>query len=699
MGNSHPKGLYSLFFTEMWERYSYYGMRALLILFMTRQMLYGDSHAYGIYAAFTALVYATPFIGGVIADQILGYRKSIMLGGILMALGLFSMTISSEIFFYGGLSFIIIGNGFFKPNISSMVGKLYGHNDARRDGGFTIFYMGINLGAFFSPLTCGLLGEIYGWHYGFGLAGIGMIVGLLVFSRAKKNFAPDNGTPPNPVSLTKPRFAGLSQEVLIYLGIFSFVPLIGILLMNYHLMNYFLTPFVVAVFVGLVVMSVRMGKVERERIWVIIILAFFSITFWAFFEQAGSSITLFTDMNVNREIFGITIPTSVFQSVNPLFIILLAPIFSSLWIALSKRNREPNTSVKFSMGLFNLGLGFGVLVIGSMLAGDDGKVSMLFLFFGYMLHTMGELCLSPVGLSMVTRLAPARLVSMVMGAWFLSMALAQHLGGTIANLTSTQRFMETGLSYEAKAGFEGEDDMVIRSYYIEGADTLYSDPLVVKIAVTKEVNKAEYELPEIFYINRSVKPGETVDVNLRVPYLDPTGDLTAFDFAPQSRYGDYLVNGDTLRYTAYLLDSASISPVRDTLIYEVYEADAINRKTEVALVMTISDEVSNQPMLANHNEVLVKVPVATAIKKSMSTVNVLGNFYTANGNDLQMQVVQQPNSGYADFGKMLNPFVGPSKTIHIYSQVFYYLFLVSIGVGFIVLLLSPILKKWMHGEH
>jgi POT family proton-dependent oligopeptide transporter len=698
MGNSHPKGLYNLFFTEMWERFSFYGMRALLILYMTRQMLYGDTAAYGIYAAYTALVYATPFIGGVIADQILGYRKSIYLGGALMAIGLFLMTVSSEFFFYSGLSFIIIGNGFFKPNISSMVGKLYKPGDPRRDGGFTIFYMGINLGAFFSPLTCGLLGELLGWHYGFGLAGIGMIVGLIVFSSAQKYFAADNGTPPNPVSLKKPLFAGLSQEILIYLGTFLSIPLIGLLLWHYDMMNYFLTPFVVIVFAGIIYMSIRMSKIERERIWVILILAFFTIIFWAFFEQAGSSITLFTDLNVNRNIFGFTIPTSVYQSVNPLFIILLAPIFSSLWLALSKRNREPNTAVKFAMGLFNLGLGFGVFVLGASLAGDDGKVSMLFLFLGYMLHTMGELCLSPVGLSMVTRLAPARLVAMIMGAWFLSTAMAQYLGGTIAKLTSTEQFMETGLSYEAKAGFKGRDEVLLRSYFVNEGDTLFSKPLKVNIDVTKAVEEAEFIKPDVFNIYRAVKPGEAVDVNLRVPYLDPTGDLTTINFDPKAKYGTITVTGDTVRYQASVPDSAMALPMVDTLQYEVFETDVPTRHHNVALIVTVDDHRVLQPTLARA-EMNVKVPMATAIKKSKSTINVLNNFLMPGGEKVNLQVVKEAKAGYIGFGNVLNTFVGPSKTIHIYSKVFYYLFLVAIGVGFVVLLISPILKKWMHGEH
>jgi len=698
MGQKHPRGLYSLFFTEMWERFSYYGMRALLILYMTRQMLYGDTTAYGIYAAYTALVYATPFIGGIIADQILGYRKAIFLGGVMMAIGMFAMTIESQFFFFTGMAFIIIGNGFFKPNISSMVGKLYEPGDSRRDGGFTIFYMGINLGAFFSPLTCGLVGELFGWHYGFGLAGIGMIAGLINFSLSKKNFADDNGTPPNPALLTKSAFLGLSREMFIYIGTFVAVPLIGILLWNFNLLDHFLPPFVGLVFLALLIMSIRMTKIERERMWVIIVLAFFSITFWAFFEQAGSSITLFTDYNVNRQLFGFTLPTSIFQSVNPLFIILLAPIFSTLWIALSRRNREPNTPVKFAMGLVLLGLGFGAFVLGASLAGDNGMVSMIFLILGYMLHTSGELCLSPVGLSMVTRLAPAKLVSMIMGAWFLSIAMAQFLGGTIAKFTSTERFMETGLQYEAKAKFLGNDTFLIRTYVVNESDTLYSEPLAVTFEVAKGVGEVKVTNDTIFRVYRALKPGAEVRTGLRTPLLDPTGDLVTFDINGQAKYGSYTFENDEFVYNAYELpDSVLQAGVVDTISFRAFETEKQERVTYGEMIITISNEEVFAPVAIN-TALNVKVPASTAIKKSVSTINVLENFYVADGRELQLEMVSEPEGGYANFGNVMNPFVGPTKTIHIYSNVFFYLFIIALATGVVVFALSPLLNKWQHSD-
>ncbi|MFW6043482.1 MAG: peptide MFS transporter [Marinilabiliaceae bacterium] len=698
MAQQHPKGLYTLFFTEMWERFSYYGMRALLILYMTRQILYGDNQAYGIYAAYAALVYATPFLGGVIADQILGYRKSIIFGAVLMAIGHFLMAIESDVFFFSALAFIIIGNGFFKPNISSMVGGLYEQGDKRRDGGFTIFYMGINLGAFFSPLACGLLGELFGWHYGFGLAGIGMVAGLWVFLRGQRNISAENGAPPHPETLKKPLFAGLSKETLVYIGTIVIIPLLALLIYNYHLMDYVLTPFVIVVFAGLLIMSFKFEKVERQRIWVILILAFFSITFWALFEQAGSSITLFTENNVNRDILGLTIPTSVFQAVNPLFIIIFAPIFASLWLALARRNKEPNTTIKFSLGIIQLGIGFGIFVLGAGFAGDSGLVPVIFLLFGYLLHTTGELCISPVGLSMVSRLAPARLVAMVMGAWFLSFAMAQHLGGSIAQLTSTERFMETGLTYEPVTDYTGKDNVKLRTYSVNEGDTLYSEPLTVNLDVIDEPVDNITNPQDILRVSRAVEPGNEIKVNLRHPYMDPTGDLTNILFDEEAQHGDLSVEGDTLVYKAHKEENIGNGTVRDTLEYQLQEKEIPERISDIRLIVTVSDQNEFTPSLVN-DEMTVNVQKATVIRKSFNTINVLGAFNIADGSDLGIDIVEEPENGYALTGNMLNPFVGPTKTIHVYSTVFFYLFVLALGVGFVVFLLTPILKKWMHGEN
>lgn len=434
---NQPPQLYMLFFAEMWERFSFYGMRALLTLYMIRQMLYDDEKGYGIYAAYGALVYATPFLGGIIADNLLGYRKSVLFGGILMAIGHFLMAVEHEIFFYSALAFLIMGNGFFKPNISSIVGSLYEKDDPRRDAGFTIFYMGINLGAALAPLVCGYIGEVYGWHYGFGLAGIGMLFGLIVFGGGQKKLG-NSGLPPNPKLLKKNVFLGLNWEKITYLISFLIIPLFALLVSNYEVMTYVLLPFVVIVLVSLLITAIKSDKNSRERIFVILILLFFSALFWAFFEQAGSSISLFTDRNVDRNFLGFEIPTSQFQFVNPFFIICLGPLFALMWVKLGKIGKEPSTPLKFALGIIQLGLGFAAFVWGASAADGNGMVPLAFLILGYLLHTTGELCLSPVGLSMVTKLAPAKIMAMVMGAWFLSSALAHHLGGFVAQLTSVK---------------------------------------------------------------------------------------------------------------------------------------------------------------------------------------------------------------------------------------------------------------------
>tara|TARA_Y100001954_G_scaffold8066_1_gene8133 strand:- start:3959 stop:5527 length:1569 start_codon:yes stop_codon:yes gene_type:complete len=441
---TQPKELYMLFFAEMWERFSFYGMRALLTLYLTMQLFehltdpVKEAKAIGIYAAYGALVYATPFLGGIIADKLLGFRKSVVLGGVLMMIGHFVMAIETEFFLYMALAFLIIGNGFFKPNVSSIVGGLYKEGDPRRDGGFTIFYMGINLGAALAPLICGYIGETYGWFYGFGLAGIGMLLGLIVFWRGQDNLE-SNGLPPSQDRLNA-KVYGLSRENWIYVLSLLAVGLFMLLVENYELMSLILTPFVVGVLLFILYTALRSEKVERERMFVILILLFFTTLFWAFFEQAGSSITLFTAKNVDRSFFGLfEVKASIFQSVNPTFIILLGPLFASMWIGLNKAGKEPSTPLKFALGILQLGAGFLIMVLGAQflsIQGDAVLIPMIFLVLGYLLHTTGELCLSPVGLSMVTKLAPKRIGAMVMGAWFLSSAMAHHIGGVIAMMTS-----------------------------------------------------------------------------------------------------------------------------------------------------------------------------------------------------------------------------------------------------------------------
>ena len=602
----HPAGLYTLFFAEMWERFSFYGMRALLLFYMIKGFLgYGDSEAYAVYGAYTALVYLTPFFGGMLADRLLGARRAVILGGLLMAAGHLMMTVESDLAFFAALALLICGNGFFKPNISTMVGGLYPAGSPKRDAGFTLFYMGINLGAAMSPLLCGYIGETYGWHYGFGLATIGMLTGLAVFvapgrvtqvlilagagagavglflfrpesglqivinlfvavalliaggiacmALARGGLPAEAGKAPSVERLRQRVFGPITQEWLVYLGTLLVVPVVILFVSGFSpltggeavalmpqswiagLQSGGVMANVVAVVATemsrpaglvlivagavalgyLVTQTAKLSKVPRERMFVVLILTFFSLLFWSFFEQAGSSVNNFADRNVDRvteerviaaEDVGTTLrlqptqeqlgyrngdalftlddlnalreghdeadfqvdwlvvednvgmgigeragetPASVYQSFNPIYILVFGLAFTALWGFLGSRKREPPTPYKFALGLLQLGLGFGAFWYGAAISDERGMVALQWLAIGYLLHTTGELCLSPVGLSMVTKLAPARLVSTVMGAWFLATAFSQFLAAIIAQFTGVTGPADSGQTVPA----------------------------------------------------------------------------------------------------------------------------------------------------------------------------------------------------------------------------------------------------------
>jgi proton-dependent oligopeptide transporter, POT family len=594
----HPAGLFTLFFTEMWERFSYYGMRAILVFYMTKGFLgYGDGDAYTVYGAYTALIYMTPFFGGMLADRLLGARRAVVFGGLVMAAGQALLMVERTTIFYVGLGLLIAGNGFFKPNISAIVGTLYRPYPGKRDGGFTIFYMGINLGAAMSPLLCGYIGETYGWKYGFGLATLGMLAGLAVFvvprlaalvmvlltslaaAIALLCFHPDDpllwfinvfvavalliaavvagvaigrsglptdaGAPPDRERLRKPVLGIIPTEWAVYLGALLLVPVFVLLVSGGATLRSSGRPLVfvaettlhdmeqsesvsvriagvclkevgkpagiVLAIAGLLAFgylgfeTFRLEKVARHRMYVVLVLIFFNMLFWAFFEQAGSSVNNFTDRNVDRvldrgtiravaradvgqvidieptqkqlgyhdgqQLFTLDvlnelrsahandptfkiawkvaddnvgmriarradeIPASLFQAANPIYILLFGLVFSAAWTWLGTRGLEPSTPLKFALGLLQLGLGFAVFWGGTQLADARGMVAMSYLLIGYLLHTTGELCLSPVGLAMVTKLSPVRLVSTVLGGLFLSTAFAQFLAAIIAQFT------------------------------------------------------------------------------------------------------------------------------------------------------------------------------------------------------------------------------------------------------------------------
>ena len=445
----HPIGLTICFLTEMWERFSYYGMRALLILFLTKHFLFTAGEAGLIYAAYTGLVYVLPVVGGWFADNYLGSRKSVTYGAILLVLGHFSLAFEGpqaimngdvversdfhvNIFFLS-LALIITGVGFLKANISTIVGALYGPDDKRRDGGFTIFYMGINLGSFLATIICGWLGETYGWGYGFGAAGIGMLLGLVVFWWGQP-LLEGRADPPHPERLKEKIGGFLNKELAIYL--------FGILLVGVAWFMVQTPDFVGQMLIGssgimlfgvLLYGWIKCTKAERERLTVASILILFQVVFWAQFEQQGSSLTLLADQQFD---IGILTASQV-QFMNPLFIILLAPLFSIMWTNMARADWEPSTPAKFGIAMVLVGLGSVGFSFG--LSIDEGPdKSFFWLFYIYFMMTAAELCLSPVGLSMVTKLSPVRIVGMMMGMWFLFTSLANYTAGFISSLLGSK---------------------------------------------------------------------------------------------------------------------------------------------------------------------------------------------------------------------------------------------------------------------
>tara|TARA_B110000285_G_scaffold235541_1_gene317943 strand:- start:5594 stop:7078 length:1485 start_codon:yes stop_codon:yes gene_type:complete len=435
----HPEGLMILFFSEMWERFCYYGMRVLLTLFLVKSLMKGDAEASLIYGAYTGLVYAAPILGGKLADKFLGYKYAVILGGLMMSLGEFLILGGTENMLYIGMGALIIGNGYFKANISTIVGKLYEDNDPRRDSGFTIFYIGINIGALLATTLVAYVGETYGFDKGFGLAGIGMLLGIFIFWSGRKKYALAPGVEIQEEGKKKV-FAGLTMVHLITIGSFFLIPLCYILILQNQVLDYILLGLFVYVSYSLVTAGAKEDKDENVGIWkdrmiALIIFMLINITFWACFEQAGTSLTLFADRNVDREIFGWFMPASMTQFFNPFFIITFGSIFSVMWVKLSAMGKNPSIPLKFAYGIIQLAAGFLITQVGLMFVNDAFQVPLLTLLFLYMLHTTGELFLSPIGLSMVTKLAPKKMAGTAMGAWFLSFAIANYVGGKIAALT------------------------------------------------------------------------------------------------------------------------------------------------------------------------------------------------------------------------------------------------------------------------
>jgi len=430
----HPKQLYMLFFAEMWERFSFYGMKALLLAYMVTQLKFDEPKGYAILGSYAALVYTMPLFGGIMADRLLGYRKAVMFGGILMSIGHLVLAVPEDWSFFYGMAFIICGNGFFKPNISSLVGTLYADNDPRKDSGFSIFYMGINIGAALGGLLCGYVGQQINWHYGFGLAGIFMILGLIVFAIGKKTLK--EGLPPNPEALKKPIFAGIPTEVFIYAATLIVVPAIVALFHRYEIMDFIMFGLGALSLGYILFIAFQMDGGARYKLFSALILIVFSTLFWAFYEQNAGSLNLFAMRNVDMHVLGMELPAlAVNNFLPPAWVILLSPLFAMLWPALNRRRLEPSTPMKFGQSFVLLGLGF-LVFYAACLGADAGRISLLLFMLGYFFIICGELCLSPIGLSMVTKLSPPKIVAMMMGIWFFASAIGEFLAGKIGALMS-----------------------------------------------------------------------------------------------------------------------------------------------------------------------------------------------------------------------------------------------------------------------
>ncbi len=500
----HPPGLYVLFSAEMWERFCYYTMRGLLTLYLIKALGMGDVRAFAIYGAYTALVYAAPVVGGQVADKILGYRRAVILGGVMMMIGEFIICVGSEDALFLGMGVIIVGNGYFKANISSIVGKLYKDGDPRRDSGFTIFYMGINIGAVGATMVGAPIGEGLsrgplghaGYLIGFALAGVGMVAGLAFFILGKHKLE-GKGEPPDPKKLAAPYFAGLSLQTVTIALSFAVVPALYLLLHHKPIVDLLLLGTLGAVIVQLLRAAFAGGDpVQRDRIFVLMILMVFNVVFWACFEQAGTSLTLFADRNVDRMIFGWEMPASMTQFFNPAFIVLFGSFFSVLWIRLEERKINPNIPLKFGLGIMQLGAGYLLLLVGAQMAGADARVPLIILALMYMLHTTGELFLSPIGLSMVTKLAPKHMTGQVMGAWFLSFAFANSLAAFFAQFT----------------GGEGGEGGPL-SALVDQARGLVAPPVG---AITKLVGSAQEMVAPEYWVKLGEEAAKSLD-----GYLDP----------------------------------------------------------------------------------------------------------------------------------------------------------------------------------
>lgn len=441
----YPKQLWYLFLSEMWERFAFYGMRGMLTIFMVEQLLLSEKDANLKYGAIQAFIYTMAFVGGLFADKILGFRKSIFWGGLLMIVGSFTLAFSPKELYYIGISFTIVGTGFFKPNISTMVGNLYKAGDPRRDAGFGLFYSGINIGALLGGYLCINVANHYSWNAAFSLAGIGMALGLGIFIFTKRTLGPiglsplagaeDGGTAAVDASAKSknlPKSKILLYDIMVYAGSLLVIPFILLLVSKTEYTDMFMYIVGPAALLYIIYEMFKFNSTERQKLAAALVFIIFSVFFWAFFEQAGGSLSLFARYNLHHEVLGIPMdPNEINNSANSLFVILFSPLFGLLWLWLSKRKVEPNTVIKFGLGFIFLALAFYVFYYTRFFADAQGFTSLNVFTLAYLVITIGELCLSPIGLSLMTKLAPQRLHGMMMGMWFLASAYGQYAAGIL----------------------------------------------------------------------------------------------------------------------------------------------------------------------------------------------------------------------------------------------------------------------------
>ena len=458
----HPRGLATLFFTEMWERFSYYGMRAILVLSMVAAvggdnpgLAIDEKTALAIYGLYTASVYLFGLPGGWIADRLIGQRNAVFWGGVVIATGHFTMALNSQATFFIGLVLIALGTGLLKPNVSAIVGGLYKDSDsARKDAAYSIFYMGINLGSFLGKILCGYLGEKIGWHWGFGAAGVFMVLGLVQYKLTERHLG-DIGlhavSSGDAARDAKTKRMGWSAVGLFVVGAVAVIAaaLTGALVLNPLAIAKSSTVFIVLLALGSfgwLLMFGGLTPLERKKVLVVIVLFFGAALFWSGFEQAGSSFTLFAKEHTDRVVFGFEMPASWVQAVNPLLIVILSPLFAALWVKLGQRNLNPSTPMKFALGLIQLSIGFLILSSAAVYVAAGEKVAPTWLLLTYLFHTMGELCLSPVGLSAVNKLSPARYQGVMFGLWFTASALGKIIAGLLAG------YLVTGVGVQELSG-------------------------------------------------------------------------------------------------------------------------------------------------------------------------------------------------------------------------------------------------------